>query len=137
MNRSLASLFLFAALPVVDEPRRIDFGILSSFEYKQGVTLPKEVRDLDGKEIRISGFMRGDNGATDNLDSFIIVNESCGCSGEPKINEVLYCTMPEGQKVNAIAGSVLITGTLHASEEIEDGYVISLYRVDVTKVEKA
>jgi len=137
MNRTLASLFLLAALPAADEPRRIDFGTLAAFEYKEGMTLPKEVRDLDGKEIRISGFMRGDNGATENLEAFMIVNESCGCSGEPKLNEVIYCTMPYGQKVNAIAGSVLITGTFHASEEKEDGYVLSLYRVDVTKVEKA
>jgi hypothetical protein len=137
MNLKLASLFLLAAVPAGDDPRRIDFGTLSSFEYEEGKPLPKEVRDLDKKEIRISGFMRGENGATQDLEVFMIVNEACGCSGDPKLNEVLYCAMPEGQKVNAIAGSVLITGTILVGEEKEDGYVVSLYRVEVTKVEKA
>ena len=131
-NLPLAGALLLA---VPFGPRTVDFGLLASFEYREGMALPKGVTELDKKEVKVSGFMRGENGATEGLEFFMIVNEACGCAGEPKLNEVIYCAMPEGQKVNLSAAPVKVTGTMYVGEEKEGDYVTSLYRMEIQKIE--
>ena len=93
-----------------------------------------DIEELDKKEVRVSGFMRDENGATEGLEFFMIVNEACGCAGEPKLNEVIYCAMP-GQKVNLSAAPVKVTGTMYVGEEKDGDFVTSLYRMEIQKIE--
>jgi hypothetical protein len=132
-NLSFAAVLLMTSS---DDPRVIDFGVLASFEYREGMKLPSEVVGLDKKEVKISGFMRGENGATENLEFFMIVNEACGCAGEPKLNEVIFCAMPEGQRVNLSAAPVKVTGTLYVGEDKDGDYVSSLYRMEIRKIDE-
>jgi hypothetical protein len=132
-NLSVAAVLMMSS---PSDPRVVDFGLLAAFEYHEGMKLPAEVVELDRKEVRISGFMRGENGATDNLEFFMVVNEACGCAGEPKLNEVIFCAMPEGQRVNVAAAPVKVTGTLYVGEDKDGDYVLSLYRMEIRKIDE-
>jgi hypothetical protein len=121
-----------------DDPIPIGFGLLASFDYQTGKALPDEIRRLDGRLVSVTGFMRSDDERTENIEWFVIINEACGCEGEPKLNEVLYCAMPEGQRTNVLPGSVKVTGILLVGEDkMDDGFVLSLYRMEVIRVEKS
>ena len=90
-------LFLAALVPVTDDPQEVDFAALSDFEYVEGMTLPEHVTRLDQKTVRISGFMAREEPGDGPVEFFLLINDACGCQGMPKLNEVLFCAMPDGQ----------------------------------------
>ena len=65
---------------------------------------------------------------------FILVNDACGCEGTPKLNEMIFCAMPEGKTVNIKPGTASVTGTIYVEEEKEEGVVVSLYTMAVDSV---
>lgn len=135
MKLPAATLLLFVA--TLGDPPVIPFGVLSNFDYKEGMELPKSVTKYNEKEIRISGFMATEDGSTEGeFEYFILIDDACGCEGTPKLNEMIFCAMPEGQKTKLHPGSVEVTGTLYIQEEKEEGVVVSLYTMSVTSVKK-
>jgi hypothetical protein len=60
----------------------------------------------------------------------LIVNEACGCNGSPKLNEIVFCTLPDGVTMDIKPGIVSVTGTLYVGEEKEDGVVVMIYQMD-------
>jgi hypothetical protein len=64
----------------------------------------------------------------------MLVNEACGCNGTPKLNEVVFCTLPEGVTMDILPGVVTATGKLYVGEEKEDGVVVMLYQMDADTV---
>ena len=132
MLRSFCVLALLAAVP--GEPIAVGFAKLASFEWKDGVALPKEVTDLDQKEVTIRGFMRREVPGSGAVDSFLLVNDACGCNGTPKLNEIVFCTLPDGVTMDIKPGVVTVTGKLYVGEEKEDGVVVMLYQMDADTV---
>lgn len=126
---------LFCGQPM-QEPPLIGFARLAGFEYTEGMTLPDNIKKLDGKKIRISGFMQTeDRRQQGEAEYFIIISDACGCEGTPMMNEVVFCVMPEGEKATIKPGNVAVTGTFWVGEQKEDGIVVSLYGMEVEKVE--
>ncbi len=123
------------ALPA-DDPIPVNFPTLSSFEYEEGMELPAEVTRLDSQRVEITGFMAREDGGSGPTDMFMLIDEACGCEGIPKMNEVIFCAMPDGEEINVEPGLVKIVGTLYVGEEIEDGVVISLYYMEVESVDR-
>jgi len=132
--RNLAALAVLLA-PPGEDPIEVDFASLSDFDYREGMTLPAHVTRLDTKKIRISGFMRSEDGSNGPTEFFMLINDACGCAGTPFLNEIVFCAMPPGQKVDIEPGTVELTGTLYVGEVREDGVVISLYEMDVDTVQ--
>lgn len=132
---SMKYLFpLLALLFCTSDPVSVDFADLSDFDFEEGMTLPAEVRKLDGKTIRIIGFMRSEEDEVDDLEAFIIVNQNCDCEGAVRMNEQIYCILPEGETVSITDEPVKVEGVFEVGEEKEDGYVLSIYRIVVTKL---
>ncbi|MCA8957898.1 MAG: DUF3299 domain-containing protein [Planctomycetes bacterium] len=127
-------LALTAAIAPVEDPVDTDFATLSGFDFKEGMTLPKDVSKLNGKKVKTSGFMTTEDGKDGEVEYFVLVNDACGCEGTPKINEMIFCAMPEGKKVKIKPGTVWITGTLSVGEEKEEGVVVSLYTMSIESV---
>lgn len=98
------------------------------------MTLPETVTKYDGKLVQITGFMKREDGGDGETEEFLLVNDACGCNGTPKLNEIVFCAMPEGQKAKIQAGVVKMTGTLHIAEEKDGDDVLSLYTLDVDKL---
>lgn len=126
-----------ALLPLrtADDPVQVGFTTLAGFDYVEGMQLPDEVTALDGVEVTIAGFMRREDGLEGATTMFMLIDDNCGCTGTPKMNEIVFCAMPEGEMTEILPGSVKVTGTLWVGEEKEDGVVIGIYGLDVKKIE--
>ena len=83
----MSALRTYMALAVLtlmgQEPTKTSFSVLASFDYTEGMTLPKEVTDLDEVTVTISGFMRREVPGGSPVHEFMLVNDSCGCTGTP------------------------------------------------------
>jgi hypothetical protein len=126
----LPALLLLAA----DDPLKVGFAKLAGFDYQEGMKLPKEVTDLDEKLVEIRGFMQRETPGSEPVNSFLLINDACGCNGTPKLNEIVFCTLPDGVTSEIKPGVVTVTGKLYVGEEKEDGVVIMIYQLDADTV---
>ena len=132
MFRVPVLLGLLACLP--GDPTPVGFAVLAGFTYTEGMTLPKEVTDVDEKVVKIRGFMQREVPGSGPVNQFLLVNEACGCNGTPKLNEIVFCTLPDGVTMDIQPGVVTATGKFYVGEEKEDGVVIMLYQMDADTV---
>jgi hypothetical protein len=132
MFRLPAALCLCALLS--SDPVPVGFATLAGFDYTEGMTLPKEVTDLDEKTVTIRGFMQREVPGSSPVNAFLLINEACGCNGTPKMNEIVFCTLPDGVTMDIKPGVVNVTGKLFVGEEKEDGVVVCLYAMDADTV---
>ena len=128
MFRTATALCLLTCLG--QDPQRIGFDVLASYTWTEGMSLPKEVTKLDENLVTISGFMLREVPGGSPVDQFLIVNEACGCNGSPKLNEIVFCTLPDGVTMDIKPGIVSVTGKLYVGEEKEDGVVVMIYQMD-------
>jgi hypothetical protein len=68
------------------------------------------------------------------MNAFMLVNDACGCTGTPKMNEIIFCTLPDGVATDEKTGLVTVTGKLYVGEEKEEGVVVMLYQMDADTV---
>ena len=116
------------------EPEKVTWGTLAGFDWKAGDKLPDDVTKWDKKEVSVSGYMRREDDGAGETEYFMLINDACGCQGTPKMNEIVFCTMPEGEPTEILPGLVTVTGTLYVGEVKEDGAVVALYQLDVDKI---
>lgn len=133
MFRTPTVLALLACL--ASDPTKVGFATLAGFDFKEGMTLPKDVTDLDTKSVTISGFMQREVPGSSPVNQFMLINEACGCNGTPKLNEIVFCTLPDGVTMDVKPGVVTVTGTLYVGEEKEDGVVVMIYQMDADTVQ--
>jgi hypothetical protein len=131
---AVVAALVFGLLPWQRDPEFLDFKVLSEWEYTDGMKLPDSVTKLDRKKFTLSGFMRREDSGFGEVEFFLLVYENCGCTGTPKINELVYCAMPEGVTTPVHPGPVKVSGTLYVAEQKDDGVVYGIYAMDVDKV---
>ena len=108
--------------------------MLAGFDFKPGEALPQEVTDLDAKLVRIQGFMQPEIDGETDVETFLLINDACGCNGTPKLNEIVFCALPEGVTTDIKPGVITVTGKLYVGEQKEDDVVVALYTLDVDEV---
>lgn len=133
---------------------KVTFGGLSSFQYeipdpeiiresqdpfKAPVDqIPSKIRELDGEPVVVVGFMVPiEIDRKGNVESFALtVNQTFCCFGvPPAMNEWLMVEMEEGHSAPyTMDVPVAAYGMFHVGEEIEDGYVLSIYRMTADEV---
>ncbi len=133
-QRRVLAVALLLLAPLA-EVVTVDFSTLSDFDYEEGMELPKKVQKFDGKKVRSTGFIRTDDGATEDLEEFWIVNQNCDCQGAPLLNEVVWYTLPDGTTVTNDDAPITVEGTLHVKEEKADDYVLYIYRLEADAVD--
>lgn len=136
------------------EHLKITFGALASYEYEVadpaklreakdpaqvlGNQIPPAIKGLDGKKVLLVGFMVPiDVDRRGNVTSFALTkNQAFCCYGiPPGLNELVVVDMAEGKTAPySYDVPVAAYGTMHVGEEIDDGYILSLYRVTSTEV---
>jgi len=131
MFRPLALLGLCC---LATDPVAVGFGKLAGFDYAEGMTLPGDVTALDEQVVEVRGFLRREVPGSGPLNSFLLVNDACGCTGTPKMNEIVFCTLPDGVTTDEKPGVVTVTGKLYVGEVKEDGVVLMLYQMDADSV---
>lgn len=94
--------------------------------------IPKHIRALDQQKVVIEGYMVPIDVEGERIQSFILTNSMMMCcyGAMPWINEWIFVEM-EGDEGAGFFNDVVIRtkGILEVGEEIEDGMVISLYRM--------
>ena len=84
--------------------------------------------------MSISGCMQREVPGSNPVEQFLLVNDACGCNGTPKLNEVVFCTLPAGTTTDIKPGIVTVTGKLYVGEVKEDGVVVMVYQLDADTV---
>lgn len=135
MPRMKVFAWLAPALLFAQDPVRTNFEVLAGFEWTAGMELPAEVKELDGKSVRVRGFMVREVPGSAPVTQFLLINDACGCNGTPKMNEIVFCALPEGQTIEIKAGVVEVTGTLWVGEQTEEGEVVAIYVLDADSVQ--
>lgn len=95
----------------------------------------KEVQLLDDVTVDISGFMMREIPGSGPVNTFLLINDACGCNGTPKMNEIVFCALAEGVTMDVKPGIVHVIGKLFVGEQKEDGEVIALYSMDADSVQ--
>ncbi|MEE2711356.1 MAG: DUF3299 domain-containing protein [Planctomycetota bacterium] len=115
----------------------VRWEVLGGFEYEEGMALPKPVRDLSGKKVGIAGYMMTLEEVED-IHEFLLVESlwSCCFGTPPEVHQVLVVNVPDDRGVEFTTAPVLILGDIDVGEEVEDGFVTSVYRVKTHKVKE-
>ncbi len=119
-----------ADAPDDDDVIEVSILALKNARYRPRRKLPKWIRELDGKRVRLWGYMA--IGTLEGVQKFELVPESCEC-GRSKVNHFVDVTLTEGM-TKFIPGRITLTGVFHASEEETDGFITSLYRMKVDRL---
>jgi len=150
-----AGVDLKTASPVVDSGvLPLSFAYLSSYEYDVphpfamktmkeadykdlSDQIPDYIKKLNNKKVALSGFMVPIDVVNEGVKSFILTySQMMCCFGQmPWYNEWVFVEMPEGRPAEyQMDVPITVSGQLEVGEEIEDGFVISLYRMKGDKV---
>jgi hypothetical protein len=95
--------------------------------------IPEEIRKLDGQKVAILGFMMPLGGTLKALTDFVLVrNMMICCYGvAPQITEWIMVEAEAGKKIPYHRNiPVVVRGVLKIDEEVEEGFVISLFEMD-------
>lgn len=133
---------------------KVNFGQLGNFEYNVpypedireadkpmdviGDQIPKEIKALNEQKVIAVGYMMPiDVDRKGRIKSFALVEDQASCCYgiPPAMNEWIMVEMKEGEFAgyyNDIPTAVF--GKIEIGEEIEDGYIMSLYRMEASEV---
>jgi hypothetical protein len=126
--------------PAPGEVRELTIQQLGNFDYDQekGGGIPADVRHLSGAKLRLRGYMIPMDQA-ENITQFALVPSLFACcfGQPPQIQHTVVVNCPKGKAVSYYPDELLVEGNLKVEEKKDDGYVISLFELDVTSVKPA
>ena len=133
LSMGAATMATPAAAPAAEDPV-IELTLLDlmSIDYRPGKRLPAWVRALDGRRVRIEGYMA--LGTPEGIDKFELVWDSCGC-GQSNVNHFIEVTLTD-ETTTFDPDIIFVEGELSVGEIREDGFVISLFRLKAQTVGK-
>ena len=116
-----------------------DLKAIGNFPFDQEAgtleNVPKAYRDLDGKKVKLRGYMWSPKSAGERGTEFQFVydvNECC-FKGPPQVQERVYAYAPKGRSFRIFSYQFAeITGTLHVRiVRDKEGAIYSVYDLDV------
>ena len=113
---------------------------LGNFDYDpdKGGNIPADVLALNGATIRLNGFMIPIDQA-ENITSFALVPSLFACcfGQPPQVQHTVVCKAPNGKAVGYYPDELLVEGKLKVEEKRDDGFIVSVFEVDVSSVKPA
>ena len=113
---------------------------LGNFDYDadKGGNIPDDIKKLNGAKIRVRGFMIPLDQA-DNISHFSLVPSLFACcfGQPPQIQHQIVVHTPKGKAVGYYPDEIVCEGTLKVEEKKDEGYIVSIFTVDVTSVKPA
>jgi hypothetical protein len=123
--------------------KKVDLKAMSLFQmnqnYATNADIPAEYRALDGKRVMLVGeqyLSEQSRGSQVKFDLVYSISKCC-FNGPPQIQHFVKCTSMPGKKIETYVGLVKAVGILHVGVQVENGRVVSVYRMDVESVEPA
>ncbi len=113
---------------------------LGNFEYDadKGGNIPEDVKKLTGSRIRVQGFMIPLDQA-DNISHFALVPSLFACcfGQPPQIQHQIVVHTPKGKAVSYFPDEIVCEGALKVEEKKDDGYIVSVFEMEVSSVKPA
>ncbi|HSI32338.1 MAG TPA: DUF3299 domain-containing protein [Tepidisphaeraceae bacterium] len=110
---------------------------LGNFDYNadKGGNIPDDVKKLNGVKVRVKGFMIPLDQA-DNISHFSLVPSLFACcfGQPPQVQHQVVVHTPKGKAVSYYPDEIVCEGTLKVEEKKEDGYIVSVFEMDVSSV---
>lgn len=117
-------------------PIKVNFNLLGGWKYIEGKTpIPEKILQLDGQWIEITGFI-GPNNETSLMTHFILIQSLWNCcfGQAPALNHFMDVTVAPSKVVEFYPDPVTIIGKFSVGEKREEGYLVSLYRIEAYNV---
>jgi hypothetical protein len=128
------------AAPTPGETRDLQIKELGNFDYDadKGGNIPADVKALSGISIRLHGFMIPIDQA-ENITQFALVPSLFACcfGQPPQIQHTVVCKAPGGKAVSYYPDELVVEGKLRVDEKKDDGFIVSIFEMDVTSVKPA
>ena len=128
------------AAPKPGETLQIQIKELGNFDYDpdKGGNIPDDVKALTGMKVRLRGFMIPMDQAS-NVTSFALVPDLFACcfGQPPQVQHMVISTCPPGKAVSYYPDELVVEGTLKVDEKKEDGFIVSLFEMEVSSVKPA
>lgn len=131
--------------PKTEGYKYIEIGDLASFDYYTPLpgekvdpkllatrSIPEEIKKLNGQKVSLMGFMMpvrvDDEG---NVEEFALNGnyDMCFYGAPAQLNQWVHVKMAPGVKARFSHNPTTVSGTLEVGELIQDGEVISIYRM--------
>jgi hypothetical protein len=126
--------------PKPGETRDVNVKELGNFEYDadKGGNIPADVKALSGMKIRVKGFMIPMDQAN-TVTSFALVPDLFACcfGQPPQVQHTIVCKAPEGKSVSYYPDELTVEGKLKVEEKKDEGFIVSVFEIDVTSVKPA
>ncbi len=115
----------------------LSFDTLGGWTYIEGKTpIPDDVKKYDKQEVEMSGFMMPLT-QTEKVSEFMLIQALWGCcyGRPPAVNHVVMVKMKGGQQVKFYPEPIRVRGKFSVGETKQDGYLVSLYRLEADDIE--
>ena len=113
---------------------------LGNFDYDQekGGNIPADVKALSGATLRVRGFMIPMDQA-ENITQFALVPSLFACcfGQPPQIQHTIVVNCPKGKAVSYFPDEIVVEGKLKVDEKKDDGYIVSVFELEVNSVKVA
>ena len=142
MTYTLVSQSISEGIEQVGAYKEVNLKALGNFPFDDlsdtEAAVPPVYRALDGQKVLLIGQMYSDMVASNTTDRFQLVYSIANCcfGGPPKVQERVFAKAPEGKRVFVYDHLAKVYGTLHVRAVRENGKVVSLFDMDVEKIEK-
>lgn len=99
-------------------------------------TFPRYLKELDGKQVTLRGFMQPLND-TSELSDFLLIEYPVGCwyCEQPEMTAILLIEMPEGKTCNFTRERVCIRGKLSLNDKDPENFLYTIREARVSAEE--
>ena len=128
------------AKPAGDGVYDLTIKELGNFEYNsdKGGNVPADVMALNGAKVRLNGYMLPLD-SSDRITNFALVPSALACcfGGPPGLQHTVVVYAPPGKSLGYFPDEIVCEGTLKVEEKKDDGFIISLFEMNVSSVKPA
>ena len=128
------------AKPKPGEVLTLEIKDLGNFDYDadKGGNIPADVVALSGTKIKLHGFMIPIDQAESITQFALVPSLFACCFGQPpQVQHTIVCKAPAGKAVSYYPDELTIEGQLKVEEKKDEGFIVSVFEVDVTSVKPA
>jgi hypothetical protein len=126
--------------PKAGEVLALTIKDLGNFDYDadKGGNIPADVTALTGSKIRLNGFMIPID-QTESITQFALVPSLFACcfGQPPQVQHTIVCKAPTGKSVSYYPDELMVEGTLKVEEKKDEGFIVSIFEIDITSVKPA
>ncbi len=128
------------AKPKAGEVLDLQIKDLGNFDYDadKGGNIPKDVTALTGTTVKLHGFMIPIDQAESITQFALVPSLFACCFGQPpQVQHTIVCKAPAGKAISYYPDELTVLGKLKVEEKKDEGFIVSIFEVDVSSVKPA